>query len=272
MERDVCAFIASCETPWSWPHGLLHLLPIPARPWSHVSLDFVTGLPPSKRNTANLVPVDRFSKACKFVALPKLPSAKETVELLLQHVVRVHGMPSDLVFDRGPQLTSRLWKAFCQLMGASEEHEVGVSAAEQFIQCCRRAWQKARASLLTTTEARKQVADRRRHPVPTFRPGQRVWLSARELPLYVESKKLAPNPVVSNKPSCSSKHVHWECMAACMCWAKLGGDRAALALGRALGLLEAGTPSASSRCLSAFIAFIPEQCWALSQHSQPLYY
>ncbi|KAI4902920.1 hypothetical protein NFI96_007388 [Prochilodus magdalenae] len=67
-----------------------------------------------------LVLVDRFSKAAsKLVALPGLPSAKRTAELLMQHVVRVHGMPSDLVSDRGPQFTSRYWKAFCELMGAS---------------------------------------------------------------------------------------------------------------------------------------------------------
>ncbi|KAL6479293.1 hypothetical protein MHYP_G00127260 [Metynnis hypsauchen] len=98
--------------------GLFHSLPIPACPWSHVSLDFVTGLTPSK-GTVILFLVDHFSKACKFVALPKLPSAKETVELLLQHVVRIHGMPSDLVSDRDLQFASRFWKAFCRLMGAS---------------------------------------------------------------------------------------------------------------------------------------------------------
>ncbi|KAL6472218.1 hypothetical protein MHYP_G00184060 [Metynnis hypsauchen] len=54
---------------------------------------------------------------------------------------------------------------------------------------------KACASLLTTTEARKQVTDHRRHPAPTFQPGQRVWLSAKDLPLHVESKKLAPRYV-----------------------------------------------------------------------------
>ncbi|KAL6466966.1 hypothetical protein MHYP_G00247700 [Metynnis hypsauchen] len=78
-------------------------------------------------------------------------------------------------------------------MFPEEEREVGVPAAEQFVQRCRRAWQKAHASLLTTAEARKQVADRRRRVAPTFRPGQRVWLSAKDLPLHVESKKLAPS-------------------------------------------------------------------------------
>ncbi|KAL6461734.1 hypothetical protein MHYP_G00298790 [Metynnis hypsauchen] len=72
-------------------------------------------------------------------------------------------------------------------MFPEEEREVGVPAAEQFVLRCRRAWQKARASLLTTTEARKQVADRRRRPAPTFRPGQRVWLSAKDLPLHPKS-------------------------------------------------------------------------------------
>ncbi|KAL7885823.1 hypothetical protein AOLI_G00061180 [Acnodon oligacanthus] len=58
-------------------------------------------------------------------------------------------------------------------MFTEEEHKVGVPAAEQFVQHCRRSWQKAHASLLTTTEARKQVADPKRRPAPTFQPGQR---------------------------------------------------------------------------------------------------
>ncbi|KAI4905114.1 hypothetical protein NFI96_020918 [Prochilodus magdalenae] len=125
MEKEVRAFVGSCQVcarnkvPRTKPAGLLQPLPVPGRPWSHVSLDFVTGLPASQGNTAILVLVDRFSKACKLVALPGLPSAKRTAELLMQHVVRVHGMPSDLVSDRGPQFTSRYWKAFCELMGAS---------------------------------------------------------------------------------------------------------------------------------------------------------
>ncbi|KAL7856171.1 hypothetical protein AOLI_G00197750 [Acnodon oligacanthus] len=39
------------------------------------------GLPPAKEHTVILVLVDCFSKACKFMPLPKLSSAEETVEL-----------------------------------------------------------------------------------------------------------------------------------------------------------------------------------------------
>ncbi|KAJ8343397.1 hypothetical protein SKAU_G00307260 [Synaphobranchus kaupii] len=78
MERDVRKFVAACsicarnkgsQLP---PAGLLRPLPVPSRPWSHIALDFVTGLPASQGNTAILVIVDRFSKAAHFLALTKL--------------------------------------------------------------------------------------------------------------------------------------------------------------------------------------------------------
>ncbi len=98
--------------------GLLYLVPIPCRP-SHIFLDFATRLPPSQGNTGILVVADRFSKAARFIPLPKLPSAKETAELLMNHVFRVFGIPLDIVSDRGPQFSFRFWGAFCKLVGAT---------------------------------------------------------------------------------------------------------------------------------------------------------
>lgn len=114
MVPDVSDFIAACtvcaqnKTPWQAPSGLLQSLPVPHLPWSHISLDFVTGLPPSDGNTAILTVVDRFSKAAHFIPLPKLPSAKGMVQLMVQHVFRIHGLPVDIVSDRGPVLVSVL--------------------------------------------------------------------------------------------------------------------------------------------------------------------
>lgn len=42
-----------------------------------------------------LVIVNYFSKAYKFMVLQKIPSAKENNKLLLEHVVRVYGIPRD---------------------------------------------------------------------------------------------------------------------------------------------------------------------------------
>lgn len=101
------------------PASHLHPLAVPHCPWFHISLDFVTGLPPSAGNTTILRIVDRFSKTAHFIPLHKLPSTKETVELLLLHVVRLHGLPVDVVSDQGPQFTSIFWQEFCRVSGAS---------------------------------------------------------------------------------------------------------------------------------------------------------
>ena len=113
---DVCSRSKTSHRP---PAGLLRPLPIPGRPWSHISLDFVTGLPTSQGNNTILTMVDRFSKMVHFAALPKLPSAAETADLLLSPMVRLHSIPQDIVSDRGPQFTSRVWQAFCRGIGAT---------------------------------------------------------------------------------------------------------------------------------------------------------
>ena len=109
----VCAQHKSSRLP---PSGLLQPLPVPHRPWSDISLDFVTGLPPSKFNTTILTVVDRFSKMVHFIPMPKLPSAKGTAEAVLLHVFCIHGFPKYVVSDRGPQFISQFWKAFCSLL------------------------------------------------------------------------------------------------------------------------------------------------------------
>ncbi len=69
--------------------------------------------------------VDRFSKAAHFIPLPKLPSAKETAQLMVDHVFKIHGLPTDVVSDRGPQFTSQFWGEFCRLIGASSSLSSG---------------------------------------------------------------------------------------------------------------------------------------------------
>ena len=116
---DACAVCARNKTSSGARMGLLQPLPIPSRPWSNIALDFVTGLPASQGNTTVLTVVDRFSKMVRFIALPKLPSAKETAEVMMDQVFKIHGFPRDIVSDRGPQFVSRFWREFCRLIGAT---------------------------------------------------------------------------------------------------------------------------------------------------------
>jgi hypothetical protein len=87
--------------------------------FKRISLDFVMGLPPSEGNTAILAWVDWFSKAAHFIPLPKLPSAKEMAQLMVQHVFRILRFPVDIVSDRGAEISCRFWKAFGTLIELS---------------------------------------------------------------------------------------------------------------------------------------------------------
>uniref|UniRef100_A0A8C6VZ26 Gypsy retrotransposon integrase-like protein 1 n=1 Tax=Nothobranchius furzeri TaxID=105023 RepID=A0A8C6VZ26_NOTFU len=124
MYKDVKEYISACQvcarskSSHQAPQGLLHPLPVPPRPWSHIALDFVTGLPPSKGFTCILTVVDRFSKACHLVPLKSLPSSAETANLLIKHVFRLHGIPSEILSDRGPQFVARVWTEFATHLGA----------------------------------------------------------------------------------------------------------------------------------------------------------
>ncbi|KAL7833853.1 hypothetical protein AOLI_G00288130 [Acnodon oligacanthus] len=166
------------------------------------------GVPPSKGNTVILVLMDRFSKACKFVALHKLPSATETAGHMLQLVVRMHGKSCDLcLISTNPSSWAEYlpWAEYAH--NTLQHSSLGMSPFECQLgfpppmytegtrgwgSCCRAI---CTASLLTTTKARKQVEHHKRRPAPTFWPSQQVWLSAKDLPLHVESKKLIPRYV-----------------------------------------------------------------------------
>ncbi|KAI2646539.1 Transposon Tf2-8 polyprotein [Labeo rohita] len=119
MNQQITSFVKDCvvcnqiKSQHQRPAGLFQPLPIPERPWSHLAVDFVTDLPPSNHNTTVLTIIDRFSKACRFIPLPKLPTAWETAQILLHQVFRFYGLPEDIVSDRGPQFTSRVWRPFC---------------------------------------------------------------------------------------------------------------------------------------------------------------
>ncbi len=66
LAADVRQFVLACPTSTQCkpvnrhPDGLLHPLPIPSCPWTHIDLGFVSGLPPSKGNTVILTVVDHF--------------------------------------------------------------------------------------------------------------------------------------------------------------------------------------------------------------------
>ncbi|GJP46357.1 hypothetical protein CLOM_g5654, partial [Closterium sp. NIES-68] len=85
MVTDVQRYVAACpicqriKSSHQRPTGLLQPLEPPQRPWQHVTIDFVTGLPAGPSgNDAVLVVVDRLTKMAHFAPCRTTITAEET--------------------------------------------------------------------------------------------------------------------------------------------------------------------------------------------------
>ncbi|GIL63307.1 hypothetical protein Vafri_17402, partial [Volvox africanus] len=99
-------------------HGLLQPLPVPEAPWESVSMDFVVALPKTEGGyDAVLVMVDRLTKMVHVAPTMSSCTAEQTARLFFDNVVRLHGVPKNVVSDRGGQFVSKFWEALCKLVG-----------------------------------------------------------------------------------------------------------------------------------------------------------
>jgi Integrase zinc binding domain len=115
MWRDVKHFVRACHVcqtskGTNTNQGLYNSLPIPFEIWHDISMDFVTGLPQTrKKNDSIMVVVDRFSKMTIFIACKTTVDAPKVAELYFNEVVRHHGLPSTIVSDRDTKFLSKFW-------------------------------------------------------------------------------------------------------------------------------------------------------------------
>ena len=107
------------KAPHDRYNGTLKPLPVPQRPWTNITMDFVTGLPECELKNTILMVVDQLAK--KQVYIPCLDqdegtNAEATAKMLLHNVWQRHSLPLSVVSDRGLQFVLAVWKALCKIL------------------------------------------------------------------------------------------------------------------------------------------------------------
>ncbi len=65
-------------------------------------MDFITNLPIVKAKDSILVAVDRLTKMAHFTPCSKSITVEETSQLILERIVWLHGLPEEIVSNKGP--------------------------------------------------------------------------------------------------------------------------------------------------------------------------
>ena len=123
VTRDVGKYVEGCnlcqrmKNRTEKPAGILKLSEVPKKPWSHLTVDFITKLPVVVGKDAVLVVCDRLSKMTYFVATTEGMLAKGLVRLFQDNVWKLHGLPESVVLDRGPQFAAELTKELNRMLG-----------------------------------------------------------------------------------------------------------------------------------------------------------
>src|SRR5258707_3706833 len=105
LRRMVKDYVASCATcahaksARHKPYGKLKQLPIPSRPWSSISMDFIEQLPASENFSAILVVINCLTKQAIFIPSHDTVNTPQVAQLFLTHVFSKHGVPSHVTSD-----------------------------------------------------------------------------------------------------------------------------------------------------------------------------
>jgi transposase InsO family protein len=103
------------------PFGVLKPLTPPHWPWDSVSMDFITGLPTAEGCNALWVVVDRLTKMAHFVACNDTMKPEDVAASFVTHVIRLHGIPADIISDRGSMFTSQFLERVTKALGISRK-------------------------------------------------------------------------------------------------------------------------------------------------------
>ncbi|XP_010468276.1 PREDICTED: uncharacterized protein LOC104748309 [Camelina sativa] len=160
-------------------------------------MDFITGLPtrPGRANNVVWVVVDRLTKVAHLVHFKSTDQAADLAEKYIDEILRLYGVPANIVSDRDPKFTSIFWQDLQRAMGkdvymstsfhpeTDGQIERTIRTIEDLIRLCALDWsadweekiQYIRENMKKAQNRQKKYADRKRREVE-FDVGDWVYL------------------------------------------------------------------------------------------------
>jgi transposase InsO family protein len=125
MRRDVECYVSRC-TPFNKsksrlnPHALYVPLPVPSVTWKDIFMDFVLGLPRTKRGRDSIfIVVDHFSKMANFIPCHKSDNVSHVANLFFAEIARLYSVPTTIVSDRDAKFLSHFWRTLWLKLGTN---------------------------------------------------------------------------------------------------------------------------------------------------------
>jgi transposase InsO family protein len=133
MKDKITNFIKKCANCQRNKHsthakyGEMQAIELPTKPWTDISIDFVTRLPESRDPTtklkydAILVVVDRFTKAAEYILFRKNYTVVQLGHIINNRVIHYHSIPKTIISDRDKLFTSNYWATLIAAIGTKRK-------------------------------------------------------------------------------------------------------------------------------------------------------
>jgi len=105
---NVCQRNKNCTEA---PTGKLMPNTVPEKPWTHISVDFITKLPLAQGYGSILVVCDRMTKMAHFVLTTEKTSVEGVARLFRDNIWKLHRLPESIITVKGAKGTISLAQA-----------------------------------------------------------------------------------------------------------------------------------------------------------------
>jgi len=124
-----------------------------ARPFEHIAMDLITGLPPRNGKNTILTIVDHgCSRAAIFLPCSDTITGPGITQLYLDHVYRWFGLPTKMISDQDPRFTSYFGKALTQKLSIQQNLSTAFHPQTDGLSECKNQWVEQYLRLVTSMQ------------------------------------------------------------------------------------------------------------------------